>query len=160
MSKSTDGFEGFSANTRELFGLPRYTSAQDDFITRAQNYDKKDRWTGLTGREMDKFLAKQGDKQGVSKKSTDGFEGFSANTRELFGLPRYTSAQDDFISRAQNYDKKDRWTGLTGREMDKFLSKKEDKKGGKKTNKRNKMNKRNKTNKRNKKNKKNKTNKK
>jgi len=157
MSKSDSIF------TSEEFVSPRYTSTQDDFISRAQNYDKKSSWTGLSGREMDKILSKKEDKQGVSKKSTDGFEGFSANTREVFGLPRYTSAQDDFISRAQNYDKKSSWTGLSGREMDKILSKKEDKKGGKKTNKRNKMNKmnkRNKTNKRNKKNKKNKTNKK
>ncbi len=143
MSKSGSIF------TSEEFGSPRYTSAQ--------NYDKKGSWTGLSGREMENLLAKQGDKQGVSKKSTDGFEGFSENTREVFGLPRYTSAQDDFISRAQNYDKKSSWTGLSGREMDKILSKKGDKKGGKKTNKRNK---RNKTNKRNKNNKRNKTNKK
>jgi len=68
-------------------------------------------------------------------------------TSEEFVSPRYTSTQDDFISRAQNYDKKSSWTGLSGREMDKILSKKEDKKGGKKTNKRNKKNKKNKTNK-------------
>ena len=52
-------------------------------------------------------------------------------TSEEFGSPRYTSAQ--------NYDKKSSWTGLSGREMDKILSKKGDKKGGKKTNKRNTM---------------------